>query len=106
MSRGLGAAVVGGGLGDPGRGRAVFVMVQRARPIFAALPARLGRRLPSGTAGHGALRQRQQTDDRRRSSQEPPHVIRMPPTSSGVKSWPLRDNSRRLTLERAPGWIL
>ena len=68
MSRGLRAAIIGGGLGNLGPGRAVFVMVKRTGAVLAALPARFGGRLPAGTSSHSALRQGEHTDDRRHPS--------------------------------------
>ena len=76
-ARRLCTAVVGRGLCDLRPGYAVLVMMKRARAVLAALHACFGRRLPSGTERHGALRKGKHADDRRDSSQNRPHVSRM-----------------------------
>ena len=63
MSLGMGAAIIGVRLRDPGSGHAVFVVVQRTGAVLATLPARFRSRLPSGTVRRRALREREHTGD-------------------------------------------
>ena len=83
--RRLRATIIRRGLRDLRSGRAVQVMMHRARAVLAARHARFRGRLPAGTLGQRALRKREQANDRRHTPHEQSHTARMRRPRQSVK---------------------